>query len=112
MKGIETLLNENVISLNSISGGCIGNCYKVKTDKNTYFIKKYSSTGISIKEANGLKELSKSKNVLIPKVIKTSPNILVLSYIKTGSPSIGFQKKLGSIIGNLHKETSKKIWFL
>lgn len=108
---IELLLNEDVLSLINISGGCIGTSYKVKTDKNTYFIKKYSTIGISNKEANGLKELSKSKTIIIPNVIKITDNILVLSYIRPGSPSGNFQKKLGSIIANLHMVTSTHFGF-
>jgi hypothetical protein len=69
---IEGKLGENILSITSLSGGCISNAYRITTqDKTNYFLKYNSafSNDMFIKEANGLKELIKSYlNILIQEI--------------------------------------------
>ena len=77
---IEAELKTSIISLNSLSGGCISNAYKLKTnDHRTYLLKiNESSEGdMFLKEANGLIELKKANAIKIPDVIMTEKNFIL-----------------------------------
>lgn len=108
MNQFEGLLNEKVVSVLPVSGGCIGSNTKVTTKNNTYFVKHYSKPGIALKESNGLKELSKSHGTKIPEVINVTDNYLVLEFIEEGCPSHGYQERLAEALVSINKVKSDK----
>ena len=80
---IEDILNSKIIDLNSLSGGCISNAYKISMeDGASYFLKYNFSAGsdMFIKEAHGLQELEKPGIIKIPKVIEYDKDFILLEF--------------------------------
>lgn len=110
---IETLLGEKVVSGKSLGGGCIANVTVIEMqDGLKYFLKSYGdNNSIHEKEANGLKELLKSKSVKIPSIIAVSKNFLLLEFIYMGKKKNNFSQEFGSQMAQLHKTTSSQFGF-
>lgn len=111
MNEVETLINEKVLNLKSLSGGCIGKSYKIETSNNIYFVKKYSRRGVSSAEALGLIEIEKSETIKVPRVIKYSENLIVLDFIEEGYKSKDFYTLLGKELASLHKKSQGEYGF-
>jgi protein-ribulosamine 3-kinase len=105
---IEGKLGEKILSITSLSGGCISNAYRITThDKTNYFLKYNSavSNDMFIKEANGLKELIKSKAIRIPEVLEFGKDYILLEYINSGNRKKNFSEEFGQRFANMHKFT-------
>ena len=111
MRKFENIIKDKILSITPLSGGCIGASYKVVTNKETLFVKEYASSGIAEKEANGLKELSKSKTIYIPLVINVDSRHIVLEYIESSTPNNDFQYRLGNKLAQLHSIKSDRFGF-
>lgn len=110
MKNFEKLIDDTVLQINQISGGCIGNSYRVKGTKGLYFVKSYYHNE-SINEANGLIELAKAEGIGLPELLNFDNKSIVLRYIEEGRPSKTFQNDLGTIIAKLHRIKSDNFGF-
>ena len=111
---IEGKLGEKILSITSLSGGCISNAYRITTqDKNNYFLKYNSavSNDMFIKEANGLKELIKSKAIRIPEVLEFGKDYILLEYINSGGRKKNFFEEFGQRFANMHKFTSESFGY-
>lgn len=111
MVELEKLLGKKIKKVSPVSGGCIGANFRVESESGTYFVKKYNSEGISVKESNGLKELRESEAICTPCVKKVTDDYLVLEYIEQGSPGRNFQSVLGENLAAMHMKTSDKFGF-
>ena len=113
-KKIEDITGTKIISSNSVSGGCISNACKLemKSGKN-YFLKfnDFVSNDMFLKEANGLKELSKANAIRIPNVILAEKSLILLDYIESGHPNKTFFEDFGRKFARLHKLTSDNFGF-
>jgi protein-ribulosamine 3-kinase len=119
-KSVESILASKfeipvlISEIQSIGGGCINKAYSLKTNIGKYFIK-YNSAfafpGMFEKEAAGLKMLSDTNTIAIPKVIGTSEtgkfSYLLLQQIETGIPSRNFWNDFGTKLADLHQNTSE-----
>lgn len=105
---VETFLNDELVSDNSVSGGCIADSRIIKTAKGeTYFLKTYAGNKAMFpKEANGLKELTKAKAIRVPEVIMVNENLLLLENIEQGGKSPGFFSNFGRSFAEMHRYTS------
>ena len=111
---IEGKLGEKILSITSLSGGCISNAYRITThDKTNYFLKYNSavSNDVFIKEANGLKELIKSKAIRIPEVLEFGKDYILLEYINSGNRKKNFSEEFGQRFANMHKFTSESFGY-
>ena len=111
---IEGKLGEKILSITSLSGGCISNAYRITThDKTNYFLKYNSavSNDMFIKEANGLKELIKSKAIRIPEVLEFGKDYILLEYINSGNRKKNFSEEFGQRFANMHKFTSESFGY-
>ncbi len=106
-----SILGEKILESTILPGGCIGNCYRVKTDSGQYFIKHYSKPGVSIREAQGLKELANSNTVSVPRVLNSDDHFLVLNFISQNPRAVDFQTRLGRDLAQLHKTSSSRYGF-
>ncbi|MCW8885732.1 MAG: fructosamine kinase family protein [Motiliproteus sp.] len=93
--------------IESVSGGCINQCYRVDCQKHSYFLKTHSSPppGFFQAEAEGLIALHNSKIIRVPEVIGVCDQGLLLEYL-TPSPSPtnpGYWKKLAEQLADLHQ---------
>lgn len=111
---IEELIDEKIISESGLGGGCIGNASQVKTESGKkYFVKTYSGVGPAIlkNEANGLKELAKSKAIKIPEVIAVTDTFLLLEHIELGQKNRDFSEKFGRQFAQMHRFTAEQFGF-
>jgi protein-ribulosamine 3-kinase len=111
---IEGKLGEKILSITSLSGGCISNAYRITSqDKTNYFLKYNSavSNDMFIKEANGLKELIKSKAIRIPEVLEFGKDYILLEYINSGNRKKNFSEEFGQRFANMHKFTSESFGY-
>ena len=68
-KKLEDKLKISISSSNSLSGGCISNAYKLKTDDSKSYLLKINENqkgDMFLKEANGLIELKKANAIRVP----------------------------------------------
>lgn len=110
---IEQFLDENLVSVSSVGGGCIADSRIIKTvPGNTYFLKTRTGTqSMFIKEANGLKELSKPNSIRIPKVVLAEEDFLLLENIHSGSKSGKFFEDFGHSFAKLHQYKGESFGF-
>jgi protein-ribulosamine 3-kinase len=102
---LERRLGAAIIKAESISGGCISNAYKIKTeDKKTFFLKINNSTPPDMfeTEAHGLDELRKPGVIRVPAAEIFSDNYIVTEYIETGRKSRRFFEDFGRNFAELH----------
>lgn len=101
-----------VKSIQSLSGGCINQAFKISTKCGLYFIKlnKRELLNMFQSEALGLELLASTETVRIPKAfgvgVKDVSSYLVLEFIEPGSKNVNFWTSLGSRLANLHQTTS------
>ena len=78
-----------------------------------YFLKYNSSASndMFIKEANGLKELSKANAIRIPEVLSFDEDYILLEFIPTGSRKKNFFEEFGRRFAEMHKYTSNEFGF-
>ena len=113
-KKLEELAGTQIISSDSVSGGCISNACKLKTKTSkNYFLKfsDFSSNKMFLKEANGLKELRKANSIRVPDVIFADKNFILLEYIETGNTNKNFFEDFGRKFAEMHKFSSESFGF-
>jgi protein-ribulosamine 3-kinase len=111
---IEDKTKEKVKSLESVSGGCISNAYKVilESGKNLFLkMNPGSSKNMFVKEANGLNELRKANAIRVPEVIAAENSFILTEFIERGRQSNKFFEDFGERFANLHKFTSENFGF-
>jgi fructosamine-3-kinase len=111
---IEGLKNSSINKIESVSGGCISNAFKVTFEnKETYFLKinDHSNGDMFIKEAHGLLELSKAGAIKIPEVIDYNQDYILLEFIYSGSRQRNFFGDFGRQLAELHKVKSEQFGF-
>jgi protein-ribulosamine 3-kinase len=105
-KQIEDVIGTGITSVNSVSGGCINNAYQLdtKTGKN-YFLKynDHISNDMFLKEANGLRELSKAGAIRVPEVILAEKPFILLEFIVSNRPNKNFFEEFGRKFAQMHK---------
>lgn len=104
------LLDEEILDVNSVSGGDINKAFKLTTSGNEYFAKTNDiefAYEMFKTEANALNFLSKIPGIKVPlvKQIKKHKNscILVMEWIKTGNKGPSFSFDFAKMLYNLHK---------
>jgi len=119
-KSVESILTADfekpvyISEVQSIGGGCINEANSLNTNIGRFFIKHNSATafpGMFEKEAAGLKLLSDTKTIEIPKVVCTSESgtysFLLLQFIENGTPGRNFWNDFGTKLTNLHRNSSE-----
>ena len=95
----------------SISGGCINDCFKISMQKETYFLKINGAMPADFfqKEASGLDLLRKHSEFNIPNVLKVghmkSHGYLLLAFIESAQRKTTFWEGLGIKLAELHSIT-------
>jgi fructosamine-3-kinase len=111
---IEKELNSKIIDSQSLSGGCISNAYKIKTNAGKIFFLKYNSSvknDMFIKEAHGLQELNKANVIKIPEVISYDEEYILLEQITSANKQKNFSDDFGRKFAHLHKFTGEVYGF-
>jgi protein-ribulosamine 3-kinase len=97
-----------------VSGGCINNCFQVRTSHGNYFLK-YNDANRYPKmfeaEASGLRLLHDAGAIKVPGVIAagevSSLSFLILEWIERGKAAKNFWTDFGSRLASLHRRTSE-----
>jgi protein-ribulosamine 3-kinase len=111
---IEEKLGTKIKSFTSLSGGCISDAYKVTTKDGAKYFLKYNpaiSFDMFIKEANGLKELSKANAIRIPEVLGFDEDYMLLEFILSGGKGNKFFEEFGKQFAEMHKHFSEAFGF-
>jgi protein-ribulosamine 3-kinase len=109
------VLDEKEILLQEQGGGCINQCFQLKTGDYKYFCKVNSVSKLPRlfeAEAKGLDLIKNSNTFNTPEVInifyKGDYQILILEWIEEGEKTLDFWKKFGSSLSSLHNITSNQ----
>ena len=106
------ILDDIVIEVYPVSGGCINDCYKLKTQKSNYFVKLNDTINLFEEENKGLDLLRASKTFFIPKVYKfgvfESSNFLLMEWIEEENKSDNFWNFFAKNLSELHSLTNDK----
>ncbi len=96
-----------------VSGGSVNNAYRLKTEKQSYFIKVNNEDtfpGLFESEAIGLQTLRIKSNFRIPEVLLKSNyhnnGYLILRYVQQEIPSQKFWMKFGENLAQLHQQSA------
>jgi len=111
---IEDILKSSVKSMESISGGCISESYKLETNSGeTFFLKlnKNNPKDMFVKEAHGLNELYKAKTIRVPQAVHSDDSFILIEYIKPGNKSINFYRDFGRKFAEMHKYYGENFGF-
>lgn len=111
---IENCLNDKIISINKLSGGCINQAFQIKTNSgHIYFVKINLNPPPKMFDAEtaGLNELRKPAAIKIPSVIQTGENYLILENIEHGIMTKHFWEDFGRSFALLHKFTASSYGF-
>ena len=114
MKNLEHILNEKIIDVSSIGGGCIADAKRVTTaSDHKYFVKSYAGTDSIIlkNEANGLIEIEKAKSIRVPHVVHFDDDVLILEFISPGRRKKDFSQIFGRQFAQMHRLESGKFGF-
>ena len=109
-ESLQAVLDQPIIDLLPVSGGCISEAWQVRTTEETVFVKLSTGLlpGMLSAEAQGLHELAKSGAIRVPEVIRLTEDFLVLEFIPTAiNPPTDFWPKLGQQLANLHASSRK-----
>ena len=106
------ILDDIVIKVSPVSGGCINDCYKLETQKSNYFVKLNDTINLFEEENKGLDLLRASKTFFIPKVYKfgvfESSNFLLMEWIEEKNKSDNFWNFFAKNLSELHSTTNDK----
>ena len=110
---IEAAIQSKIMKVNSLSGGCISNAYEIILDSNESLFLKINSSldDLFIKEANGLNELKKAKEVRVPQVKLVEKEFILLEMIKSNSKKKTFWEDFGKSFARMHKFSNDKFGF-
>ena len=93
-----------------LSGGCINQCYRLNTNKASYFVKYNFADrfpGMFAAEAKGLSLLKSAQTIHVPEVLYQSEAgeyaFLLLEYIAEGNKSRDFWENFGRNLARLHR---------
>jgi fructosamine-3-kinase len=110
---ISSLLNEDILKVIPISGGDISKCFKIQTQKNSYFIKANRSQNALTMfqaEAFSLDLIRNTNTIKTPEVLFCDTfqeySFLILEYIESKSPSSLDFENLGIKLAELNQNTS------
>ncbi len=103
---IENVTKSSIKSLESISGGCISDAYKlIMSSGNSFFLKLNNNNPGNMfeKEAHGLNELNKSNAIRVPHVIQFNETYILIEFISPGNRSRNFFEDFGHKFAEMHK---------
>lgn len=105
---IEAILNQQAIRLRSLSGGMIGDVYKVDFAHIPAIIAKIGESSYDLTiEAYMLQYLKQHSNLPIPKVIHSSSDLMLIEYMQGNSNlTTASQMHLAELLADLHQVTS------
>lgn len=100
-------------AITPVSGGCINECYRFKSDIYSFFVKLNSAAkypGMFAAEAKGLNLLKAANAIFVPQVLDAGEveeqSYLMLEYIEPGKRIPCFFEEFGHAMALLHRNTA------
>jgi fructosamine-3-kinase len=111
---LEQHLKTSIVSSSTVGGGCISDSSVIQTKTGAkYFLKindRFPKDMFS-KEANGLKEIAKSKTVRVPEVVLAEEDLILLEFISSKSRVKNFFTDFGIQFAKMHQYESDYFGF-
>ena len=112
---LSSSLNSKILNVSPISGGCINECYKLTTNRDSYFIKLNKKFNPFVEEQKGLDILRATRTFFIPKDLLIGKyedySFLLMEYIKSENQSSNFWNDFGKKLAALHKVSNESFGF-
>ena len=112
---LSSSLNSKILNVSPISGGCINECYKLTTNRESYFVKLNKKFNPFVEEQKGLDILRETKTFLIPKVLLIGKyedySFLLMEYVESENQSSNFWNDFGKKLAALHKISNESFGF-
>jgi len=102
---IEAIINKRPIHIKVLSGGMIGQVYRVKLPDNEVIVAKYAPNADATLDIEGymLNYLKKHSNIPVPEVIHSSKQLLLMTFIEGNSNlSTSVQEHAAELLADLH----------
>ena len=115
---IKNILEQHLItsieSSNTIGGGCISDSYIIQTKSGEKYFLKINDRiprDMFSKEANGLRVISKSQTIRVPKVVLVADDFILLEFINGKSRVKNFFSDFGIQFAKMHQYVSDNFGF-
>ena len=111
-QGLQQKFNQEirVEEAQSISGGDINSALKVTTNIATFFVK-YNNGKLFPEmfhaEAKGLNLMRQTRELIIPEVILSSDDFLILNYVDSATPKKDFWETFGIQLAKMHRHSGE-----
>ena len=115
---LESIYGESIQikSFEAIGGGCINETQAINLSNGERVFLKYNPSppkNFFTAEADGLRLLERSKNgPSVPRPLgistESNPQFLLLEYIESSSPKVGFASRFGQALAEMHRETQEQ----
>jgi len=103
---LESIINKEILSIDYLAQGQIGNIYKVITSDSNYVLKTSQPSTQLQTEADMLKDINKYK-ITVPKVFAVSESHLLIEFIEeTSTPSKAQELQAAKLLSDLHAITN------
>lgn len=105
LNSIEKYLNSKILTKKPISGGCISDSSIIQTiSGEKYFLKinNHVPADMFAKEANGLKEIEKTKSIRVPLVKLAQDNFILMECIEANFKIKSFFEDFGTEFAKMH----------
>ncbi|TNF30490.1 MAG: fructosamine kinase [Deltaproteobacteria bacterium] len=101
---IETHLDEKIEHSSMLGGGSIASTWKLDGEKGRSFVLKINpNRAMVVAETQGLKELSKSGEIRVPKVFLYKDDWLLMEHISQGKKDEAFFTTFGAQLAKMHR---------
>ncbi|MFC2103426.1 fructosamine kinase family protein [Bacteroidota bacterium] len=103
---IEDQVNSTIMDVQSVSGGCISNAYKLRLNNGTSLFLKVNSSAnkdMFIREAHGLQELIQAAVIKIPDILDFDEDYILLEFINSAGKQKNFSEDFGRKFALMHK---------
>ncbi len=115
---LSNLLELNIESIQSVSGGDISSAYVIKTSSENFFLKVNSNINaldMFLSEEKALKTIADTSTIATPKVMDCNSfnnnSFLLMEHIESKSPNSKDLELFGNQLAQLHKVTSDEFGF-
>ncbi len=102
------ILNQRPHSITPLSGGCVGEVYRVTLPDGRRFVAKVDDSARATLEREGwmLRYLAEHSQLPTPKVVYSAPDLLVMSFVPGGGLDPSAEPHAAELLASLHRTTA------
>lgn len=112
-RAVLALLDDEIVSEEQLPGGLISLTRRITTESGSYVVKQCATAPPNLyqREAEGLRELTKSDGPRVPEVLNVAEDHLLLEDLGKHEPPAGFWETFGRQVARLHSHTKPQFGF-